>query len=101
MMAMQGIGHNSGKIDKEKSETCDVGGIAGDRLRGFIERIERLEEEKQGLADDIKEIYSEAGGVGYDKKIIRKIISERKKDPEKRREQLELFDLYSTAIGMV
>ena len=79
----------------------DVGGVAGQRLRGFIERVERLEEEKANLAEDIKEVYAEAKGVGFDAKTMRKIVSLRKMDAEKRRESEELLDLYKTAIGMV
>jgi len=79
----------------------DVGGIAGQRLQSFMERIERLEEEKSALAEDIKEVYAEAKGVGFDAKIIRKIISLRKMDGEKRREEEELLDLYKAAIGML
>lgn len=86
-------GHNS-------AETKDVGGVAGDRLRSFIERIERLEEEKAHLAEDIKEVYAELKGVGFDAKTVRKIVSMRKLDAEKRREGEELLDLYKTAIGM-
>ena len=56
----------------------DVGGIAGDRLKGFIERIERLEEEKKALANDIKEVYAEAKGTGFDTKIMRQVIRLRK-----------------------
>jgi len=82
-------------------ETRDVGGVAGDRLRSFIERIERLEEEKTALAEDIKEIYAELKGVGYDAKTVRKIVGLRKLDSEKRREADELLDLYKTAVGMV
>lgn len=81
--------------------TTDVGGVAGERLRSFIERIERLEEEKAALMEDIKEVYAEAKGTGFDAKTIRKIISLRKMDHEKRRESEELLDLYKTAIGMV
>lgn len=78
----------------------DVGGVAGKRLKSFIERVERLEEEKAGTAEDIKEVYAEAKGVGFDPKIIRKVIRERKMDAEKRREEYELMDLYKSAIGM-
>lgn len=78
----------------------DVGGVAGKRLLSFIERVERLEEEKGGIADDIKEVYAEAKGVGFDAGIIRKVIRERKMDAEKRREAAELLDLYKSAIGM-
>ena len=85
----------------QEAEARDVGGVAGERLRSFIERIETLEEEKTALADDIKEIYAELKGVGYDAKTVRKIVSLRKKDAEKRREEDELLDLYKTAVGMV
>lgn len=78
----------------------DVGGVAGKRLKSFIERVERLEEEKAATGEDIKEVYAEAKGVGFDPKIIRKVIRERKMDVEKRREEAELLDLYKSAIGM-
>lgn len=84
-----------------KPETRDVGGVGGERLRSFVERIERLEEEKSHLAEDIKEVYAELKGVGFDAKTIRKIVALRKLDGEKRREADELLDLYKTAIGMV
>lgn len=78
----------------------DSGGIAADRLRSFIERIERLEEEKKGLADDIKEVYAEAKGTGFDTKIIRQIIRLRKLEQADRQEQEALLDLYRQALGM-
>lgn len=78
----------------------DVGGVAGKRLKAFIERVERLEEEKAGFADDIKDVYAEAKGVGFDTKTIRKVIRLRKTDREKRNEEQELLDLYKSAIGM-
>ncbi len=79
---------------------ADVGGIAADRLRSFVERIERLEEEKAALGADVREIYSEAKSVGFDSKIIRQVIRLRKLDGSDRREQEELLDLYKTALGM-
>lgn len=85
---------------EETAEVKDVGGVAGQRLISVIERIERLEEEKAALMEDIKEVYAEAKGVGYDVKTIRKIISLRKMDSEKRRESDQLLDLYKAAIGM-
>jgi len=85
---------------EEGGEAKDVGGVAGQRLRSFIERIENLEEEKAALMEDIKEVYAEAKGVGFDSKTMRKIVSLRKKDTEKRREEEELLDLYKSAIGM-
>lgn len=86
--------------ESEAPQTADVGGVAGERLKSFIERIERLEEEKAALMEDIKEVYGEAKGVGFDAKTIRKIVSLRKMDHEKRRESEELLDLYKSAIGM-
>ncbi len=84
----------------ENDDAQDVGGVAGARLKSFIERIERMEEEKAAIADDIKEIYAEAKGTGFDAKTIRKIISLRKLDVEKRREADDMLELYKSAIGM-
>lgn len=89
-----GIGHNSG------DESKDVGGVSGQRLRSFLDRIERLEEEKKGMADDIKDIYAEAKGIGFDTKTMRKLVRLRKMDAEKRREEDELLELYKAAIGL-
>lgn len=83
-----------------QEEARDVGGVAGERLRSFIERIERLEEEKAALMEDIKEVYAEAKGTGFDTKTMRKVISLRKMDTEKRQEAEHLLDLYKSAIGM-
>lgn len=83
------IGHNS-----EGSEE-----VNSDHLRAFIERIERLNEEKKALSEDIKEVYSEAKGNGFDAKIIRRIISIRGQDPDKRVEEEALIDLYMSALG--
>jgi uncharacterized protein (UPF0335 family) len=69
-------------------------------LKAFIERIERLEEEKKAIADDIKDVYAEAKGNGFDVKIIRKIVSLRKQDRDKRREEEEILELYLAALGM-
>lgn len=84
----------------ETSVANDVGGIAADQLRSFVERIERLEEEKSGIQNDIKEIYSEAKGTGFDVKILRQIIRLRKKEKEERDEEEQLLDLYMAALGM-
>ncbi|WP_414639912.1 DUF2312 domain-containing protein [Arenibaculum sp.] len=78
----------------------DVGGIAADRLRSFIERLERLEEEKKGLQDDIKDVMAEAKGTGFDTKIIRQILRLRKQAKEERQEMEELLELYKAALGM-
>jgi uncharacterized protein (UPF0335 family) len=79
----------------------DVGGIAGDRLKSFIERIERLEEEKKALANDIKEVYAEAKGTGFDTKIMRQVIRLRKMDKDDLDEQESLIDIYKRALGML
>ncbi|WP_374546729.1 DUF2312 domain-containing protein [Rhodoblastus sp.] len=73
--------------------------LDGGHLKSFIERIERLEEEKKAIADDIKDVYAEAKGTGYDVKIMRKIVSLRKQDVNKRREEEEILDLYLSALG--
>ncbi len=78
----------------------DVGGVAGKRLKSLLERVERLEEEKSALSEDIKEVYSEAKGTGFEPRIMRRIIKLRKMDVEKRREEDELMELYKAAIGM-
>jgi uncharacterized protein (UPF0335 family) len=74
--------------------------VAADQLKAFIERIERLEEEKAGIAGDIKDIYAEAKGTGFDTKAIRKIVSLRKKDHDERREEEAILELYLQALGM-
>ena len=79
----------------------DVGGIAGDRLKSFVERIERLEEEKKALANDIKEVYAEAKGNGFDTKTLRKVVRYRKQDRAKRQEEEAILDLYLSAIGEI
>lgn len=86
--------------DADNEGPDDVAGVSGKRLQTFFERIERLEEEKAGLAEDIKEIYSEAKAVGFDVKTMRRVMKLRKMDAEKRQEEDELLDLYMAAIGM-
>jgi uncharacterized protein (UPF0335 family) len=75
--------------------------VAQDQLRAFIERIERMEEEKAAIAADIKEIYAEAKGNGFDTKILRKIVTIRKQDANERAEQEAILELYMAALGMV
>ncbi|SDQ17906.1 DUF2312 domain-containing protein [Pseudovibrio sp. Tun.PSC04-5.I4] len=75
-------------------------GVAADQLRAFIERVERLEEEKKVLSDDIKDVYAEAKGNGFDVKIMRKIVSLRKRKPHEREEEESILDLYLHALGM-
>ncbi|MBI4970178.1 MAG: DUF2312 domain-containing protein [Rhodospirillales bacterium] len=76
------------------------GGVAGERLKSFVERIERLEEEKAALGSDIRDVYSEAKGAGFDTKVMRQIVRLRKMDSQDRREQEELLDLYKRALDM-
>ena len=78
---------------------AETGGIAAGQLKSFIERIERLEEEKKALADDIREVYAEAKGSGFDAKIMRQVVRARKKDTAERQEEEALFDLYMSAVG--
>ena len=85
----------------ETTGVQDVEGVGGQRLKAFIERIERLEEEKSALMEDIKEIYAEAKSTGFDTKTIRKVVALRKMDTEKRREAEDLLEIYKTAIGLV
>jgi uncharacterized protein (UPF0335 family) len=75
-------------------------GIARDQLRAFIERIERLEEEKKAIADDVKEVFAEAKGSGFDTKVMRQVIRIRKQDRNERAEQEAILDLYMHALGM-
>jgi len=79
---------------------ADVGGVNGERLKSFIERIERLEEEKAALASDIKDVFAEAKGTGFDVKILRQLLKLRKMDKADMDEQETLLDLYKRALGM-
>ena len=78
----------------------DAGGVAGDRLRTIIERIERIEDEKKALSDDIREIYSEAKAAGFDVKTIRQIVRLRKMNINERNEMEQILEVYKRAIGM-
>jgi uncharacterized protein (UPF0335 family) len=71
------------------------------QLTAIVERIERLEEEKKALADDIREVYAEAKANGFDAKVLRRIVSLRKQDVDERKEQEEILDLYLSALGMI
>lgn len=90
-----GVGHNSGDANG-----VDVGGVSGARLKSFIERVERLEEEKSALSEDIRDVYKEAKATGFIPSIMRKIVSIRKTNLEKRREEAELLELYAAAIQL-
>ncbi|MGJ0393024.1 MAG: DUF2312 domain-containing protein [Methylocystis sp.] len=75
-------------------------GVDGGHLRAFVERIEKLDEEIGALRDDVRDVYAEAKGTGFDPKIIRKIVSLRRVDKHKRQEEEEILDLYLSALGM-
>jgi uncharacterized protein (UPF0335 family) len=74
--------------------------VSGEQLRLLIERVERLEEEKKGISDDIKDVYAEAKAVGYDSKIMKQIVKLRKKTRDARMEEEALLDTYKTALGI-
>jgi uncharacterized protein (UPF0335 family) len=78
----------------------DVGGVAGERLRSFIQRIERLEEEKKTLSDDIREVFAEAKSNGFDPKIMRQVLKLRRMETADRQEQEALLETYLAALGM-
>lgn len=83
------IGHNS------------VTSVAAAQLKSIVERIERLEEEKAGIGSDIRDVYAEAKGTGYDVKALRTIVRLRKQDPDQRAEQETILDTYKSALGML
>lgn len=78
----------------------DVGGIAADRLKSLIERIERLEEEKKAISADIRDIFAEAKGTGFDTKVMRQVLKLRRMEAADREEQETLLDLYLRALNM-
>lgn len=88
------------KINNLDKKPIDVGGVSGQRLRSFLDRIERLESEKKALADDIRDIYAEAKATGFDPKIIKKCYKLRLMNAEKRREEKELLELYASALQL-
>ena len=88
------------KAAKKNDEIGGTAEVNSGHLKAFIERIERLEEDKKAIADDIKEVYAEAKGTGFDVKILRKIVSIRRQDNDKRREEEEILELYLAALGM-
>jgi uncharacterized protein (UPF0335 family) len=80
---------------------ANANGVARDQLRAFVERIERLEEEKKAIADDIRDVYAEAKGSGFDTKALRKIIALRKKDKNERAEEEAILATYMVALDML
>ena len=83
-------GRNSGKVTN----------VAMERVKSFVDRLERMEEERKAIGDDIKDVYAEAKGNGFDTKVLRKIVSIRKQDANERKEQEEVLSLYLQALGM-
>ena len=79
---------------------AEVGGVSTDRLRSFVDRIERLEEEKMALAADIREVYSEAKGAGFDVRVMRQLIRLRKLDKDDRTQMEEILSIYERALDM-
>lgn len=77
-----------------------IGNVSGDILKKYIERIERLEEEKSEISANIRDIYAEAKSSGFDAKVMKQIVKVRKMDQSERTEQEELFEIYRRAIGM-
>lgn len=98
--ARGGDGRKTRKTDNQRSGS-DAHGVARDQLRAFVERIERLEEEKKTIADDIKDVYGEAKAMGYDTKILRKVIARRKRDEQELVEEELILDTYLIALGMI
>lgn len=88
-------------MSEERGEGMGGGAVAADELRLLIERAERLEEEKKGIADDIKDVMAEAKARGFDAKAIRKIISIRKKKKEEYQEEQSILEVYMQALGMI
>lgn len=82
------------------TNTTQPGGVAGDQLRTIVERVERLEEEKQTIADDIKDVFAEAKSNGFDVKALRALIRLRKQEPNERQEHEAILDVYMHALGM-
>lgn len=110
--AFAGLGHNSGSTTpfdpdaaaasrsrQAADPASNVGGIAADRLRSVIERVERLEEERKALSSDIKDIFAESKAAGFDVPTIKQIIKLRKKEPNEIEEQETLLSIYRRALG--
>lgn len=88
------VGHNSG-------DKTDAYGVTADELRQLIERIEQLEAEKKDIGEQMKEVYAEAKGRGYDTKVMRKVVARRKRKPDDIAEEDAVMDMYCAALGMI
>lgn len=88
-------------MESQMNETTNTaGGVAADRLRSIIERVERLEDERKALGEDIRDIFTEAKSAGFDVKIVKQLIKLRKQEPAEVEEQETLLDIYRKALGM-
>jgi len=85
----------------EKPDTANAPTVAANELRQFVERIERLEEEKKTISDDIKEVFAEMKGRGFDVKVVRQLLRLRKRDKAELQEEEAVLDLYKQALGMI
>ena len=87
--------------EKQATEAAGAEGVAADRLRSFVERLERLEDEKRDVAEQIKDVFAEAKGEGFDIKTMRQVLKLRRMKPADRSEQEELLEIYKNALGMM
>lgn len=94
--------HTTTERMKQAASAMEVeaNGVAADELRQFIERVERLDEERKAIADDIRDVYAEAKGRGYDVKALKAILRLRAKEPHEREEEEAILELYKSALGM-
>ena len=95
-----GLEECTGVADEQAAREAEAGGIAADRLRSIVERIEALEEERRKLASDMKDIYAGAQGAGLDRKVVRRVIRDRRREPAELENEEALLDLYRRALGM-
>ena len=94
------VGDETDEAARSRGRNATTDSVAEDQIKAFVERIERLEEEKAGIASDIKEVYAEAKGNGFDTKVLRQAVRIRKQDHNERMEQEALLELYLTALGV-
>lgn len=87
--------------DDDRRHSRGANSVARDQLQSFVERIERLEDEKKTIADDIKDVYGEAKGTGFDTKVLRKLIARRKRDRDEIMEEEAILETYMIALGML
>jgi uncharacterized protein (UPF0335 family) len=99
-MALRAVETTDTKADTKAAADTKTGGVAAERLRSIVDRIERLEEERKALGGDIRDIYAEAKSAGFDVKVLRQLIRVRKQEPADVEEQESLLDVYRRALGM-